>query len=158
MSPWLCRKRQLRKWFQRGASAAKKELFRFTSGDYTSNMRSAGVAGEASPAAATSRHCFLLQQWGRDGNTLIWSLTVTGFLLLALFCLSGLWNNAERCTVKQEQASGQTAQTKRRDLRGLMQTAEERAKVAVRERSDRTVPANPHHTRMFLLYTCLSPL
>lgn len=32
-----------------------------------------------------------------------------------------------------------------------------RAKVAVRERSDRTVPANPHHTRVFLLYTCLSP-
>lgn len=49
----------------------KQELFRFTSGDYTSNMRSAGVAGEASPAAATSQHCFLLQQWERDGNTLI---------------------------------------------------------------------------------------
>lgn len=122
MSPWVCRKKQLRKWFQRGASAVKQELFKFTSGDYTSSMRSAGVAGEASPAAATSQRCFLLQQWGRDGNTLIWSLTVTGFLLLALFCLSGLWNNAERCTVKQEQASGQTAQRKHRDLQGLMQT------------------------------------
>lgn len=44
------------------------------------------------------------------------------------FCLSGLWNNAERCTVKQEQASGQTAQTKHRDLRGLMQTAEKKGK------------------------------
>lgn len=56
----IVQKKAIKKMISTGASAVKQELFRFTSGDYTSNMGSAGVAGQASPAAAASRHCFLL--------------------------------------------------------------------------------------------------
>lgn len=134
----------------------KQEWFRFTSGDHTSNMRPAGGAGEASPAAATSQHSFLLQQWERDGNTLIWSLPVTGFLFLALFCLA--------CEIMQRDALLNKSRHLVRQLRRSTRTSgawcrqrRKRAKVAVRERSDRTVLAHPHHARVFLLHTCLFP-
>lgn len=115
--------------------------------------QSAGVS-EPSPAEMTSQHCLPSDRESKQRKTLLLHTAV--FLSLCSLSLSVLSlvlslpprDHTARRTVKQQQASGRTAQTKQKDLEGLMKTAKEKEKgkcicssVCV---SYRTVPAHPH--------------